>query len=98
MITNTAPFTSKIIKDVVLSPFLRATKYGLSLSFLYEGFLIDIYVPAIKLKYRQEFGFIKPGIGGFVVPTLSAFKIPEIVEAFRIALIKDDLGMSDVGS
>ena len=77
-------FTDHQLKDVILSPICRIHDNDkinrISICFMFEGFFIEIFMPGLKMKERNQYGVIHKSKSQLVVPYINIFDIPEMFE------------------
>ena len=77
-------FTPQSIKEFIVSPFCRIyedTKVNnVSVCLMFEGFFIEIFMPALKLKERNRVGVLNKNKKIFITPYLNLFEIDEVVD------------------
>lgn len=76
-------FTPEGIKEFIVSPFCRIHETdkvnNISVCFMFEGFFIEVYIKALKIKERKKHGVLSKAKGSLVIPYLNLFDIEEIV-------------------
>ncbi|WP_051298711.1 hypothetical protein [Marinobacterium litorale] len=79
--TENGGFSDQNLKDVIITPFSRKLDKQFSFHFILEGFFIEIHTPGLRYKGRQERGVLLKGRKALLIPHLSIFDIPEVLDA-----------------
>jgi hypothetical protein len=94
--TREKGFSSDSIKELIVSPFCRIYESNkvnnISACFMFEGFFIEIFMPALKLKERSRAGVLNKQKDTLFTPYLDIFKIDEIVKLMAKNYVKDHQG------
>jgi hypothetical protein len=87
-------FSAESLKQLVISPIPRSNKGRpfYTFLFLFEGFLLEYFVPAIPHKQASERGVHRDSPILFV-PLKSIFDVPELVRLMVSAYGKHDRGL-----
>jgi hypothetical protein len=76
---ETGGFSLEDLRLIVMSPFFRKRDYGhFSFCFIFEGFLIEIFTPGLKISERKSRGVINKNTDMIVVPFVNILDVPEI--------------------
>ncbi|WP_157726482.1 hypothetical protein [Imhoffiella purpurea] len=73
-------FSLASLKQLLISPFFRNHGNRFSFCFLIEGFFVEIFVPGIQAKRRNDLGIVAPNKSILFVPYQDIFDIPELVQ------------------
>lgn len=85
-------FSAESIKEFVLSPIPRVQGRCVSFIYVFEGYMLEIYVPRIPPKVRAQHGVLKRNRVWYV-PKLSIFEIEEVVRLLVSGYRKAELGL-----
>lgn len=84
--TKNDGFSPQDLRSIIMSPFFRRHKYGhFSFCFVFEGFLVEIYIPGLKISERKKHGVINKTANMIVVPFIDIFDVPEMKECLVAA-------------
>ena len=81
------------LKELVISPRLREKVGCFSFIFVFESYLLEIYVPTIPPALRNQHGILKRE-GPWLVPRINFLEIAELMDVVGTALRKADQGMT----
>lgn len=73
-------FSLESLKSVIMSPIFRDHGRNVSFCFIVEGFLLEVFVPGLKLSERNRPGVIKTSQRSLFAKYLDVFEVPELVE------------------
>ena len=74
--SDSREFSMDYLKQLIVSPFFNGSEY----CFVFEGFLVKISLPGIKLSKRSEAGVIRFNKKIVLVPFECIFDVPELHE------------------
>ena len=87
--TKIGGFSPEHLRSIVMSPFFRKHDYGhFSFCFIFEGFLIEIFTPGLKISERKNRGVINKNTNMIMVPFVNIFDVPEIEECLVLGYEK----------
>lgn len=72
------------VQDIIVSPF--ATEYSrskISFSFIFEGYLVEIFIGKLGFFEKKERGFLDIKKRIIVMPDKDIFELDKVVEAFQ---------------
>jgi hypothetical protein len=72
-------FSQDSIKQLIVSPFSRVKSSFVSFVFVFEGYVIEFYVPRARRRHSDKHGFLRRTTVWYV-PKVNIFDIPELVE------------------
>lgn len=92
--TGAKGFTHEHLRSLVVAPFARQYPEFKSVCFLFFGFLIEIFLPAIPKEFRGRIGLLNGTSPIFMAPYQDFNAVPEIMNMFVRALAKHKSGLS----
>jgi hypothetical protein len=98
--TSTNGFSDESLKNFIVSPFCRINPdiniSHISICFTFEGFFIEVFIPGLTSKFRNNFGFIHRSKKILVAPNLDIFSVAEIFNLLVNAYGKNIEGKSNI--
>ncbi len=85
-------FSLSVLKDIILAPLIRKS----SIRFIYEGFVIDFFIPGLKRSLSSQAGVIRKQQKYLFVPFINFSDIPELFEVMLVAYGKQIEGKTTV--
>ena len=92
--TEVGGITSEHFREVVMSPFIRKADKFYAVCFLIHGFLVQVYIPSLPVKFRRIFHVIEPRATVVFAPLLEFTKFPELFALGVRSLHKINNGLS----
>ena len=92
--TGPKGFTHEHLRSFVVAPFARQYTGFKSVCFLFFGFLIEIFLPAIPKEFRSRNGLLTGASPTFMAPYQEFDLVPEIMDMLVRALAKHKSGLS----
>jgi len=94
--TGPKGFTHEHLRNFVIAPFARQFPGFKSVCFLFFGFLIEIFLPAIPKELRGRNGLLTGSSSTFLAPYQEFDLVPEIMNMLVRALAKHKSGLSSL--
>lgn len=92
-------FSYEGIKEIIISPYCVMTegkKLSMTVCFIFEGFLIEIFITGTKFKNRNDHGVLNGGRANLYIPYVEILSIPKVLDIFVDALEKYEDGNHNI--
>ena len=91
-------FSYENLRSLVTAPFARNFKEGfISVCFVFFGFLVEIFLPRLPLRFMARPGVLSGSSPVFMVPFQEILEVPELLKLMFRGLQKHENGLSRVG-